>query len=82
MLMSFESLGTNTHRVGIGNILHIEAKTCNICLEEMKSSHSKKYYKCSKHKGHSRCVIDYYKSRRNNSREKYLCPLRCENPSY
>lgn len=46
----------------------------------MKNSHSKKFYKCKKHKGHSRCVVGYYRSQRIN--EKYLCPLRCPNPAY
>jgi hypothetical protein len=40
MLLDFESLGTNTHQIGIGNILYFEAKQCNICLEEMRPSHS------------------------------------------
>ena len=80
MLMDFEALGTNTHKIGIGNILYFECKSCNICLEEMKPTHSKKVYKCEKHKGHSRCVNGYYQSLRINS--KYLCPLRCPNPAF
>jgi hypothetical protein len=40
MLLDFESLGRNNHQIGIGNILYFEAKHCNICLEEMKSTHS------------------------------------------
>ena len=78
MLLDFESLGTNTHQIGIGNILHFDARKCNICLEEMKPSHSQKFYKCNKHKGHSRCVKGYYESVRNDSR--YICPLRCPKP--
>lgn len=78
MLLDFESLGTNTHQIGIGNILYFEAKQCNICLEEMRPSQSKKSYQCNKHKGHSRCVKGYYESVRSDSR--YLCPLRCPKP--
>jgi len=62
MLLDFESLGTNTHHIGIGNILFFEAKKCNICLEEMRPSHSQTFYQCKKHKGHSRCVKGYYES--------------------
>ena len=40
MLLDFESLGRNAHQIGIGNILFFEAKHCNICLEEMRPSHS------------------------------------------
>ena len=78
MLLDFESLGRNDHQIGIGNILYFEHEHCNICLEEMKTTHSQKFYTCKKHKGHSRCVKGYYESVRNDSR--YLCPLRCPKP--
>ena len=80
MLQDFEPLSTNNHRIGIGNIIHFDLETCNICLEEMKKNQAKKHYKCKNHKGHSMCVNQYYTSLRNN--ERYICPLRCPNPEY
>lgn len=59
MLRDFEPLSTNTHKIGIGNIIHFDLDTCNICLEEMKNNQSKKLYKCKNHKGHSLCVNNY-----------------------
>ena len=38
MLMDFEPISTNRTSIGIGNIIHFELETCNICLEEIKNS--------------------------------------------
>ena len=62
MLVDFDPLTTNTHQIGIGNILHFELEACNICLEEMKNNQNKKNYKCGNHKGHTGCVLGFYRS--------------------
>ena len=64
LLQSFDSIATNKKSRGLNGLrTKPEKDNCCICFSVMNTRNPMMWFRCKRHKGHSRCVNAYYANR-------------------
>ncbi len=77
LMPGFVSISTDRSEHGLGGIAQRLREVCCIC-QQVVTLQQMRPFSCKRHRGHGRCVAEYYRRRNPSDKDRYLCPYKCK----